>query len=197
MPELWIRNHWIRIRHSSASESGSNPDPGFWWPTTEEKKYSRKFWNIFLIKNCNLFMSKLKEKPSALKRKHPALQKMKFINCFPCLWVIFASWIRIHSTALGVCITLMRIRILLLIKGMRICDKWPKDSPCLHLKPPHLHFEPRKLMNFDSNADPDPAYKNNSDPDTRPCFILSVSKREEETGFKRLTTVNCRVHPHT
>jgi hypothetical protein len=35
-------------------------------------------------------MSKLKEKPSALKRDHPALQKMKFIYFVLCLWVIFA-----------------------------------------------------------------------------------------------------------
>jgi hypothetical protein len=28
------------------------------------------------LKNCNLLMSKLQEKPSALKREHPALQKM-------------------------------------------------------------------------------------------------------------------------
>jgi hypothetical protein len=32
-------------------------------------------------------MFKLQEKLSALKRNHPALQKMKFIKCF---WVIFA-----------------------------------------------------------------------------------------------------------
>jgi hypothetical protein len=35
-------------------------------------------------------MSKLQEKPAALKRKHPALQKKEFINCFLCLWFIFA-----------------------------------------------------------------------------------------------------------
>jgi hypothetical protein len=35
-------------------------------------------------------MSKLQEKPSALKREHPALQKIKCINFFPCWWVIFA-----------------------------------------------------------------------------------------------------------
>jgi hypothetical protein len=29
-------------------------------------------------------------KPSALKRDHPALPKMKFITFFLCLWVIFA-----------------------------------------------------------------------------------------------------------
>jgi hypothetical protein len=41
-------------------------------------------------------MSKLQKKPSALKREHPALQKMKFINFFLCLLVIFAIWIHIH-----------------------------------------------------------------------------------------------------
>ncbi len=34
-------------------------------------------------------MSMLQEKPSALKREHPALQKMKFLNFFLCLRVIF------------------------------------------------------------------------------------------------------------
>jgi hypothetical protein len=58
--------------------------------TTEEKKYSRKFFLSFLIKYFNLLMSKLQEKPSALKREHPALQKMSFTNFFLCLWVIFA-----------------------------------------------------------------------------------------------------------
>jgi hypothetical protein len=35
-------------------------------------------------------MSKLQEKNLALKREHPAPQKMKFINFILCLWVIFA-----------------------------------------------------------------------------------------------------------
>jgi hypothetical protein len=35
-------------------------------------------------------MSKLHEKPSAFKREHRSLQKIKFINFFLCLWVIFA-----------------------------------------------------------------------------------------------------------
>jgi hypothetical protein len=34
--------------------------------------------------------SKLQEKPSALQRDHPALQKLKFTNCFIFFWVIFA-----------------------------------------------------------------------------------------------------------
>jgi hypothetical protein len=35
-------------------------------------------------------MPKLQEKPSALKREHPALQKMKCINFSLCLWIILA-----------------------------------------------------------------------------------------------------------
>ncbi len=45
---------------------------------------------------------------------------------------------------------------------MRTSDNWP-------IGPPGLHFETPKLQNFDfnaiySNADPDPASKNNADP---------------------------------
>jgi hypothetical protein len=65
--------------------SGSNPHPGFWHQKT------------FLgIKNYNLPIprpqertSKLQKKPSALKREHPALQNMKFLNFFLLLSVIF------------------------------------------------------------------------------------------------------------
>ncbi len=35
-------------------------------------------------------MSKLQERPSALKREHPSLQNMKFLHFFFFLWVIFA-----------------------------------------------------------------------------------------------------------
>ncbi len=38
------------------------------------------------------------EEPSALKRDHPALQKIKFINCFQFLWVFLPSCIRIADT---------------------------------------------------------------------------------------------------
>ncbi len=34
------------------------------------------FFLTFFDQNCNFLMSKLQEKPSALKREHPALQKM-------------------------------------------------------------------------------------------------------------------------
>jgi hypothetical protein len=52
---------------------------------------------IFFIKNCNLPIpkpplktSRLQKMPLALKREHPALQNMKFLNFFKLLWVIFA-----------------------------------------------------------------------------------------------------------
>jgi hypothetical protein len=35
-------------------------------------------------------MPKLQEKPTALKREHPALQNMKILYFFLYLWVIFA-----------------------------------------------------------------------------------------------------------
>ncbi len=64
----------------------------------DEQKYKKYSWIIFLkIKNCNFLIrrppqraSQLQEKPSAPKREHPAIQKMKFINFFLFLWVIYA-----------------------------------------------------------------------------------------------------------
>ncbi len=83
---IWIRiQHfkWIQIRIRIQYGSGSRVLMTKNW----RKKMQMK---IFLIKSCNLLMSKLQEKTSALKREHPALQKMKFINFFLCLLVIFA-----------------------------------------------------------------------------------------------------------
>jgi hypothetical protein len=40
-------------------------------------------------------MSKLQEKPSALKREHPALQKIKFINFFPFVYGSFCPFPKI------------------------------------------------------------------------------------------------------
>ncbi len=58
-------------------------------------------------------MSKLQEKPSALKREHPALQKMKFINLLLRLWVIFALLDPDPDTDPGIPLNqdLIRIRI--------------------------------------------------------------------------------------
>ncbi len=75
--------HWVRIRilHFRLN---TYPDRGFWWPkigknTTENLDF------YFLIKNYSLLISrtpqrtsKLQETPSTLKRKHPALQIIRF-----------------------------------------------------------------------------------------------------------------------
>jgi hypothetical protein len=74
-----------------------------------------------------------------------------------------------------------RIRILLVIKVMRICDHWSTDPPRLHFEsprphcsvcgPPLLRFEPLKLLNFDFNADldSDPAFHSKTDLDPDPA----------------------------
>jgi hypothetical protein len=59
----------------------------------------------------------------------------------------------------------MRIRILLLIKVMQICNHWSLDPQgsilSIHASivsvhgSPRLHFEPLKLLNFDVNANPE------------------------------------------
>jgi hypothetical protein len=79
-----------------------NLDPGyrsrFWWPKME-KKYSWNFSKYFFDQKLQFSwprpperMSKLQKKSSALKREHPSLQKMKFIQG--------PHWIpiRIHNT---------------------------------------------------------------------------------------------------
>ncbi len=66
----------------------------------------------------------------------------------------------------------MRIRILLIIKVMRICDHWSKDPPRLVYTsivrvrgPPLLHLGASKASEFDFNEDPDPAIYSNADPE--------------------------------
>jgi hypothetical protein len=78
---------WIRI---------PDPDPGF-DDLNLKKIYSWKFNFYFIIKNCNLptprapyRTPKLQEKPSALKREHPAFQTIKILYFFIFLRVIFA-----------------------------------------------------------------------------------------------------------
>jgi hypothetical protein len=55
----------------------------------------------------------------------------------------------------------MRIRILLLIKVMRICDQWRAICSIVQA----FHFEHLKLLKFDFNADPDPGFHSYADPD--------------------------------
>jgi hypothetical protein len=71
----------------------ADPDAAFWWPQLNNLQLEKI---LFLdIKNANflslgLGTSKLQEKPSALKREHPALQNMKFILLFLFLRVLIA-----------------------------------------------------------------------------------------------------------
>ncbi len=73
-----------------------DPDPGF-DDLKLKKCTTRNIIFIFLVKNCNLLIPrppkrtpKLQEKPSAHKREHPALQKMKILSFFLFFWDIFA-----------------------------------------------------------------------------------------------------------
>jgi hypothetical protein len=74
----------------------SDPDPGF--DDLKLKKFiAGNIISIFLIKNCNLLITrpplrtpKLQEKPSALKREHLVLKNMKILDFFLFLGVIFA-----------------------------------------------------------------------------------------------------------
>ncbi len=64
--------------------------------TKIDKKLQLRKNSIFLSKTAIYLSlglhkgSKLQEKPSALKREHPALKNMKFLKLFLFLWVIFA-----------------------------------------------------------------------------------------------------------
>ncbi len=61
---------------------------------------------------------------------------------------------------------------------MQIFYHWSINLPGFHFEPPGLYcerprprlpFEPLKLMNFDFNADPDPAFHSSPDPDLDPA----------------------------
>jgi hypothetical protein len=74
-----------------------NPDPDTDpnpWLYNDQKlmeKNTANFCISFLIKSCNLMSMLQPFQPSALKREHPALQKMNFVIFFLwLLWVIFA-----------------------------------------------------------------------------------------------------------
>jgi hypothetical protein len=71
--------------------------------TNKQKITAKKIFYIVLIKNCNLLIprppertSRLQEKPSALKREHPAIQNMKFVSFLKIFGSLLSSWIRIR-----------------------------------------------------------------------------------------------------
>jgi hypothetical protein len=77
----------VSIAVDPDADTDPNPDPVRIQGFDDQKLKNKNKADFFLIQKLT---SKLQEKPLALKRKHPALQKMKFINFFLCLWVIFA-----------------------------------------------------------------------------------------------------------
>ncbi len=94
---MWIWIHRIRVHHFKWIRIRIR-NQGF-----DDKTFLKilpKFLNLFFIKICNLLKvflglhkgppSYKRSLPSALKREHPALKKIKFINCFLFFWVIFA-----------------------------------------------------------------------------------------------------------
>ncbi len=98
---------------------------------------------------------------------------------------------RIRITLLRIPIQLfisMRIRILLLIKVMRICDHWPTDPPSSILSvngPLWLHIEPQNLLIFFYlNADPGPAFHSTPDPDSASINNADPSGSKPWIGVK-------------
>ncbi len=71
--------------------------------------------------------------------------------------------------------------ILLLNKGMRICDHWSMDPPELHLEPQNLHLvNPRPFKapywTLKAPADLDPAFHSNADTDQGPVYQNTLTQ---------------------
>ncbi len=82
---LWIRIHWIWIRIQIRVQHFKRIRIRIFFIPYKFAKY---------VPGPLKMTSKLQEKPSAHKREHPALQKMKFINFFPFCRSFLPSWIR-------------------------------------------------------------------------------------------------------
>jgi hypothetical protein len=69
---------------------------------------------------------------------------------------------------------IIRIKILLLVKVMKSATTGLQtlqgSSVSLQASIVSVDFEPLKPLNFDCNADPDPAFLSNGDPDPDPAF---------------------------
>ncbi len=93
-----IRIHLIRIRIQHF-RLNTDPDPfriqGFDDQKLERENYSR-IGSKTTIYCTYSYASKIHKKPSALKRKHPALQNIKFLNFFNFCRSFLPSWIRIR-----------------------------------------------------------------------------------------------------
>ncbi len=89
--------------------------------------------------------------------------------------LLILMWIRVRL------FNLMRIRILLLINAMQICNNryWPPGLPRLHFEslclqgePPRLHFERPELLKFGFDADADLAFDFDADAELTSAFTL-------------------------
>ncbi len=141
-------------------------------------------------------MSKLQEKPSALKREHPALQKIKFINFFLCLWVIFALLVKVQSSVPNPKVVINEVRWAT-IRNYKITSdpyysSWFRTRQIFHTRtgyyfkilcsknmkrqqqycgdPHHVDGDPDPAFHFD--ADPDPAFHCHADAD--PVFYFDA-----------------------
>ncbi len=81
--------HLIRIQQFRPEyRSGSNADPGFWWPKIE-KFAAEKQLKIFLIKNCNLPILRLHKGRRSYRRSlQPSQKNIKFFPFFVGLFAI-------------------------------------------------------------------------------------------------------------
>jgi hypothetical protein len=61
-----------------------------WKKFTAGKKFNFFGTKNYYLPTLSLRTSRLQKKPSALKKEHPALQSMKFLNFFLLLLAIFA-----------------------------------------------------------------------------------------------------------
>ncbi len=99
---LWIRIDFMRIRlririqHFFYCGSGSSSRSRVLMIKNLKTIYCWKYFFIYLVKNCNLYLCFRKGHPSYRRslqppiREHPALQNMKILYFFLFLWVIFA-----------------------------------------------------------------------------------------------------------
>ncbi len=126
-------------------------------------RFHEQPWRKWVAKKCWM-VRKIKKKCCSAKCNFYNVILYSFIrDLYEKCRIIFCAGLRIRIILMRTrshLLTLMgiRIRILLLIKVMGICDHCSTDIPGFHFQhprlhcehgPPRLHFEPLKFMNFD------------------------------------------------
>jgi hypothetical protein len=102
------------------------------------------------VMKANMLASKLQEKPSDVKREHPALH-MNFPNFFVIFWVILPSWIRIQPTNIQCGSGSSTLTPCPLVHGSDGCDE---GEPVLRIHMFLGHPDPDPLVR---GMDPDPS----------------------------------------